>query len=180
MPLLPPLFLVLAMTGCSQPAREGPPNIILVSMDTLRQDRLGVYGNEDGLTPNIDKLAAESVVFEDAWAVSNETLYSHAALFTSRYATETGPIFDTFKLADTFPTLASVLGVYGYESAAFVGGGHLSASFELGRGFDRYHSSGNWGSLYHSVPDALAWLDARIVPWALSTVILVEGEKVER
>ena len=139
--------LALLFLNCAQFAwADKRPNVIVIFTDDHGYADLSCQEVlPDVRTPNIDKLAAESVVFEDAWAVSNETLYSHAALFTSRYATETGPIFDTFKLADTFPTLASVLGVYGYESAAFVGGGHLSASFELGRGFDRYHSSGNWG-----------------------------------
>lgn len=159
MPFLLALLLALCVLGCSQQGAEAPPNIIIVCMDTLRRDRLGIYGNTKGLTPNIDRFAAEAVVFEDAYAVSNETLYSHAALFTSRYATETGPIFDSFRLADTFPTLAEVLGVYGYRSAAFVGGGHMGEAFAIGRGFDSYVTSADWGSLYHSVPDALRWLD---------------------
>lgn len=153
---------LLALPGCGgPPAPEGPPDIIVVCMDTLRADRLGPYGNTDGLTPNIDRFAAEAVVFDDAWAVANETLYSHAALFTSRYATETGPIFETSRLAEEPPTLAGVLGVYGYQTAAFTGGGHLGEDFGLGRGFDRYQRSESWGSLYHSVPDALTWLDQR-------------------
>ncbi len=158
-PLIP---LALLLLGCGEPEpTDGPPDIIVVCMDTLRADRLGPYGNGDGLTPNIDRFAAEGVVFEDAWAVSNETLYSHASLFTSRYATETGPIFETFRLDDALPTIAEVLGVYGYQSAGFTGGGHLSPDFGLGRGFDRWEHSAMWGSLYDAVPDALSWLDAR-------------------
>jgi len=160
MPRLSAIAVALLLVGCDPPV-QGPPNIIVVSMDTLRPDRLGAYGNGDGLSPNIDRFAAESVVFEDAWAVSNETLYSHAALFTSRYATETGPIFETFRLDDEPPTLASVLGVYDYQTAGFTGGGHMSPSFGLGRGFDHFERSANWGSLYHSVPQALAWFDQR-------------------
>jgi arylsulfatase A-like enzyme len=164
--MIRPLTTTLAtslLLGCDTPppAREGPPDIIVVCMDTLRADRLGPYGNEDGLTPNIDRFAAEAVVFEDAWAVANETLYSHAALFTSRYASETGPIFSTFRLDDAPPTLAEVLGIYGYDSAAFTGGGHLGEDFGLGRGFSHYQQSESWGSLYHSVPDALDWMDSR-------------------
>jgi arylsulfatase A-like enzyme len=157
-------MLALLSLACGQPVREGPPDIIVVCMDTLRADRLGVYGNPDGLSPSIDRFAREAVVFDQAWAVANETLYSHAALFTSRYATETGDIFETFRLADEPPTLASVLGVYGYQSAAFTGGGHLSPAFGLGRGFDHWQRSANWGSLYHSVPSALAWWDQQRDP----------------
>ncbi|MFH1469183.1 MAG: sulfatase [Pseudomonadota bacterium] len=157
LPALPLLFTL----ACGPPAPAGPPDIILVSMDTLRADRLGAYGSTAGLTPNLDHFAAEAVVFDDAWAVANETLYSHGAAFTARYATETGPIFDTFRLAEACPTLAGVLGVYGYQTAGFTGGGHLSEGFGLGRGFATWEVSQGWGSLYHSVPDALRWLDAR-------------------
>jgi len=153
-----PLSFALA---CGSPPPAGPPDIILVSMDTLRADRLGAYGNEAGLTPNLDHFAAEATVFDDAWAVANETLYSHGAAFTSRYTTETGPIFDTFRLAGGCPTLAEVLAVYGYDTAGFTGGGHLGPEFGLGRGFSTWKVSQGWGSLYHSVPDALRWLDAR-------------------
>jgi arylsulfatase len=165
MPLLLALALLLTLLlGCDpQPAppREGPPDIIVVCMDTLRADRLGAYGNQDGLSPNIDRFAAEAVVFDDAYAVANETLYSHAALFTSRYATETGPIFESFRLGEELPTLAGVLGLYDYQSAAFTGGGHMSPDFGLGRGFDRYERAASWGSLFHSVPKALSWFDQR-------------------
>ncbi len=153
-------LLLWLLVGCDQPP-EGPLNVVLVSMDTLRADRLGAYGNTSGITPNLDRFAAQAVVFEDAWAVANETLTSHAALFTSRYPTETGPLFDSYRLQAGAPTLAEVLGIYGYQSAAFNGGGHLTETFGLGRGFDLYRTSQAWGSLFHTVPEALSWLDGR-------------------
>ena len=152
---------LLVLVGCDQPAPSGPPDIIVVCMDTLRADRLGVYGNADGLTPNIDRFASEGVVFEDAWAVANATLFSRASPSTSLYATETGPIYETLRLSEEPPTLAGVLGLYGYQSAGFTGGGHLSEDFGLGRGFDLFERSDDWGSLFHSVPDAVRWLDGR-------------------
>ncbi len=150
--------LLLLLAACSSEP-VGRPDFVLVCLDTLRADRLGAYGNQQGLTPNLDRFASEALVFEQAYALANETLYSHAALFTSLYATETGPIFDSFALAEGPPTLAEVLGHYGYQSGAAVGGGHMTEAFGLGRGFDSWVSSAPWGSLYHSVPDALAWLD---------------------
>jgi arylsulfatase A-like enzyme len=157
------LLLALALTmGCEPPStREGPPSVVLVCLDTLRRDRLGAYGNPDGLTPNLDRFAAQAVLFEDAWAVSNETLFSHAALFTSRYATETGPIYDDYALSDRAPTMAEVLGLYGYQTAASVAGGHLLEVFGLSRGFDHWEVGGSWASLFHTVPRAAAWLDQR-------------------
>ncbi len=162
-PLLPALLLPAALSGC-EPAPappEGPPSFVVVSLDTLRRDRLGAYGNPDGLSPNLDRFAREAVLFEDAWAVANETLFSHAALFTSRYPTETGPIFDAYALDEAPPTLASVLGVYGYQRAAAVAGGHLLPAFGLQRGFEDYEVGGRWASLFHTVPLAAGWLDQR-------------------
>ena len=158
--LLLMLWLPLQL-GCRASQEQARPSIILICMDTLRRDRLGAYGNTDGLTPNLDRFASEAVVFEDSWAVANETLLSHAALFTSRYATETGPIFDDYRMGDDAPTLAEVLGVHGYQTAAAVAGGHLAEAFGLGRGFDWYEQGGSWASLFHTVPLATSWLDSR-------------------
>ncbi len=155
------LGLLLLLAGCSAPPREAPPSVVVVCLDTLRRDRLGAYGHSGGLTPNLDRFATEAVVFDDAWSVANETLLSHAALFTSRYPTETGPIFDDYTLSDQVPTLAEVLGLHGYQTAAAVAGGHLHQAFGLARGFDWYEQGGSWASLYHTVPLATDWLDAR-------------------
>ncbi len=62
--------------------------MVLVSMDTFRADRIGAYGNPDGLTPNLDAFAAESVLFEDAYSQAVQTAPSHTSLFTSRYPSE--------------------------------------------------------------------------------------------
>ena len=155
------LIWLSLLLGCQAPQPKGPPSIVLVCMDTLRRDRLGAYGNPDGLTPNLDRFATQAVLFEDPWAVANETLLSHAALFTSRYATETGPIFDDYALSAGVPTLAEVMGLHGYQTGAAVAGGHLNAAFGLGRGFDWFEQGGSWASLFHTVPLAMGWLDER-------------------
>jgi arylsulfatase A-like enzyme len=160
-------------SGCSEPEPElgpgwvtvespeeaGPISIVLISMDTLRADRLGVYGNSDGLTPNLDRFASEAIVFDHAFAQSNETLFSHASLFTSRYPSELGPVDYTFDFPDEVPTLAEVLALYGYETGAMVAGGHLSPVFGLDRGFDTYEMPREWGSLFHTRRAASRWLD---------------------
>jgi arylsulfatase A-like enzyme len=153
----------LLMAGCTTPTPSAPtiarqPNIVLISLDTLRADRLTAYGGQ-GRTPNLDRLAAESVVFSHTYAQATETLFSHASLFTSRYPSELGPVDYTFQFPSDVPTLAEVLGVYGYATGAFVGGGHLSPAFGLQRGFDRYLSPVEWGSLWHTAAPALDWID---------------------
>ena len=137
------------------------PSIVLISLDTLRADRLGAYGHRGGLTPNLDRFADESVVFERAIAQSNETLFSHASLFTSRYPSELGPVDYSFQFPETVPTLAEILAIYGYQTGAMVAGGHLAPVFELDRGFEDYEMPREWGSLYHTRRAAQRWLEER-------------------
>lgn len=149
--------------GCAprgQPkAWSGPPPIILVSIDTFRADRLGVYGNPDGLTPNLDTFAAEAVVFDDAYSQAALTAPSHGSIFTSRYPAEQTTMDNLTLLDPSRPTLAEMLDVYGYETAGFVSGGDLSPYRHLNRGFRTYEPVVDFGSLYHTTPKALAWLD---------------------
>lgn len=148
-------MLLATLIACAPP----PPGIVIVSIDTLRADRLGAWGNSRGLTPNLDHLAAESIVFERAFAQANETLYSHASLFTSRYPSELGPLTSQFTIPSATPTLAGVLHAYGWQTAAFVAGGHLGKDYGFDRGFDSYDDSADWGSLRDTVPPALRWID---------------------
>jgi arylsulfatase A-like enzyme len=152
-----------ALMACTSETEEstGAPPIILVSLDTVRADALGAYGSSAALTPSLDRFAREAVLFEQAYAQSTETLFSHASLFTSRYPSELGPVDYTFSFPDGTHTLASILGVHGYQTAAFVAGGHMSPVFGLGVGFETYQSDREWGSLQQTVPPALEWVAAR-------------------
>lgn len=151
------------LVGCGpvHAGQDGPPPIVVVSLDTVRADRLGAYGNPRGLTPNLDAFAAESVVFSDTLTTSNITAMAHASLFTSRYPSEVGESGTSFSLGAAAPTLADVLAAYGYQTAAFTSGGHLDANFGLARGFATFEASAELGSLWHTVPRALRWLDTR-------------------
>jgi len=151
------------LLGCAQEG-ELPPNIVLVSLDTLRADRLGAYGSAAGLTPNLDRFAGESIVFEAAFAQASETLFSHASVFTSRYPSELGSLDYDFVLPPSEPTLAEVLAAYGYATAAFTGGGHLHPDFGFNKGFQHYQSDVQWGLLYHAVHSMTDWLDGPPTP----------------
>jgi arylsulfatase len=139
--------------------QSGPPSIVLVSLDTLRADRLGAFGNTDGLTPNLDRFASEATIFTQAYSQANETCFSHASLFTGRYPSELGRLDQDFRLDDTTPVAASMLKAYGYHTGASVAGGFLDPVFGFSRGFDHYDSPVQWASLYHTFPLALDWLD---------------------
>jgi arylsulfatase A-like enzyme len=160
------LALLSFLIGCG--ASEVPTGVIVVSLDTLRADRLGAWGNDRGLTPNLDRFAAESVVFDQAFAQANETLYSHASLFTSRYPSDLGTLGRSFRFPAEVPTLAGTFRAAGWDTAAFVAGGHLSAVFGLDRGFATYDDTASFGSLRETGAAALHWLDRpRTAPFFL-------------
>ncbi len=139
-----------------------PPSVILVAMDTTRADHLSAYGYARSTSPNFDRFAREAVLFERCYAQSNETLTSFASTFTSRLPSEIAPLaYDSFHIPADAHTLSSVLQLMGFQTAAFVAGGHLIKEFGHDRGFDVYQDGWNFGSLYHTIPPALAWLDQR-------------------
>ena len=93
------IFYILTLgLGCSQPEQQlKQPNIVLISMDGLRADHVGTYGNKNNPTPSVDRLGKEGIVFENGFSQSNESLFSHAALFTGRYVSEIAePDYQTF------------------------------------------------------------------------------------
>ena len=114
-------------------------NLLFVTIDTLRPDRLGSYGSKAGLTPHLDRLASEGVRFEHALAHVPLTLPAHTSIFTSLHPTEHG-VHDngTFRVRASLPTLATTLQGAGYQTGAFVGSFVLDARFGLNRGFDVY------------------------------------------
>jgi arylsulfatase A-like enzyme/tetratricopeptide (TPR) repeat protein len=131
---LAPALLFLA--GCRP---EAPPSLLLVTLDTVRADRLGSYGSSLGLTPRLDELASESVRFEDVTCQTPLTTPSHASILTGLLPQRHGiRNNESFRLADSTATLATVLRASGYETAAFVGAFPLESRFGLDRGFDLY------------------------------------------
>ncbi len=139
--------LLRAVPGPRGPAGEPPgdrpadtpPHIVLISLDTLRFDRLGCYGNDDGLTPRIDALAAHGLRFASAWSTSSYTLPSHASLLTGTLPVAHGAESMSSGLdPERSPFLARILAEAGYHTAAFTGGGFVAPSFGFSEGFDRY------------------------------------------
>jgi len=108
----------------SQPAGKSSPNIILLTMDTVRADHLGIYGYARQNTPNLRRLLQESTLYTDLVAASSITLTSHATMFTGLYPRSHGAYkqFPGFPLgrplADGIPTIASILDSAGYHRVA--------------------------------------------------------------
>ena len=164
-------LLLTLLCACAPPEAAATPDVLVISIDTLRADRVGRHDAAGrSLTPNLDAFAAQAAVFTQAYSQANETLYSHAALFTGRYPTDLGPIdYTRFTIAGA-PTLASILHADGYRTEAVVAGGHLAPEFGLQVGFDRYASGRDFGSFQQTVPLALDRLDALRAgpaPWLL-------------
>lgn len=124
------------------------PNIVFILIDTLRADRLGVYGSQKGLTPFIDSLAKDSVVFKNCFAPSSYTVPSVASLYTGLYPTHHGVEHGLVqkeansivqhKLSNKYATLPKILRNHGYSTHGFVTNGCLKPEFGFGAGFDQY------------------------------------------
>jgi arylsulfatase A-like enzyme/Flp pilus assembly protein TadD len=129
--------------GARHPLRVSPgsaagSNVLLITIDTLRADRVGAYGNPSGLTPTLDRLAGSGLRFDAAFTPVPMTLPAHASILTGLEPFTHGIRNNTaFRLGET-PTLATMLKKAGYRTGAFVGAFVLNARFGLNRGFDEY------------------------------------------
>jgi arylsulfatase A-like enzyme/Flp pilus assembly protein TadD len=117
----------------------GKPDIILVTIDTLRADSVGFAGNTKVKTPFLDRMAGEGIVFTNAHAHNVVTLASHTNILTGLYPFQHG-VRDNegFKLDPKVPTVATMLKGNGYTTGAFVGAFPLDSRFGLNHGFDVY------------------------------------------
>ena len=116
-----------------------PPDILLISIDTLRADRLGCYGYAAAQTPNIDRLAADGVVFETASSQVPLTLPSHASMLTGLIPPRHGArLNEGNRVPDEVTTLAETLRDQGYQTGAFVAALPMARIGGLDQGFDIY------------------------------------------
>ena len=140
--------LALAVTGCggsgeappgTGPAPPAPPrHLLVVTIDTLRADRVGAYGYERARTPHLDALAADGLRAVRAYATAPVTLPSHASMLTGRYPPGHGARHNGVAMGEGVPTLATVLKAAGFATGAFVSAFPLDRRFGLAAGFDVY------------------------------------------
>lgn len=142
-----PVFAALALflAGC-QPTIAGTENrprptrgYILISIDTLRADRLSCYGHERKTSPFIDSLAARGALFENAIVQFPITTTSHMSILTGLYPAEHGVYPSNLGLSRDIETLPELFQRNGYRTAGFTEGGRMSRRFGFARGFDIYH-----------------------------------------
>jgi arylsulfatase A-like enzyme len=135
----PPVVLLLVLVlGGACGCQESRPNLLLISIDTLRADVLGCYGNQRPASPAIDAFARQGALFEAALAPSPWTLPSHASLLTGLYPLRHGVTTHRRRLPTMIPTWAGWLRSHGFFSAAIVNAKFVSRRWGLHRGFERF------------------------------------------
>ena len=132
-----PFLIWLIVLAASLRALAEAPNIVFITVDTTRADRMGFLGSKRGLTPNLDVLARQGVVFERAYSQAPLTPVSHATIFTGTY-----PQFHTVTdfghpLPALLPFVPDILQKSGYHTAAFIGSLILDPKASMAPGFDR-------------------------------------------
>ncbi len=134
--------LVLALAGCGEPGAPAPPSLprhlVLITIDTLRADRVGAYGYSGARTPVLDEVARGGVRFERAFAPAPITLTSHASLLTGLYPPGHGARHNGMRVKPGTLTLAAHLRAQGFATAAFVAAFPLERRFGLDGGFEVY------------------------------------------
>lgn len=149
------------------------PDIIFIVLDTQRADRLGCYGHERAVTPNLDRFAAESVLFEQAVAPAQWTVPSHASMLTGLYPTVHGVTQSSHRLSAQRPHLAEILQRSGYETIGFCNNplvGILNNG--LKRGFQTFYNYG--GAIPSRPPTSVRF------PWPLKRLVAAYTQLLRR
>ncbi|MFT5285278.1 MAG: arylsulfatase A-like enzyme [Planctomycetota bacterium] len=150
-PAVMPFDLVAAFANPTvRVATDKRPNIVVISIDTLRKDAISPYGADPQKTPNLQSLADKGVVFDQFWSTSPWTLPAYASLFTAEYPSthgagadrskehEAGQAQGTLGVATGIPSLVSEFQDLGYRTQSFYSNGHLNLNSGIERGFDGY------------------------------------------
>lgn len=136
---------------------DRPTAVLLIDIETMRPDHLGAYGYGRPTSPNIDAFAKSAFQFDWAFSQAPMTGPSQATILTGLYPSSHGMVDEGSKLSDEANTLAEILRLRGFKTAAFVDGGYLSEGFGLEQGFDEYDNSHGEG--FASIgPKVKAWL----------------------
>ena len=161
-------MLLLALACAPEAPADRPPNVILIAMDTVRWDAT-TPGGAEGATPNLEAFAAlpGATTYTRAWAAAAWSLPSYVSVFTGQSVRAHQVGFSLDSLPPGQPTLAEMLGAYGYTSAGWSSGPHLAPDTGVGRGFDRWNHQVEFTSMAGFVEPALAWATEQEDPFLL-------------
>jgi arylsulfatase A-like enzyme len=132
------LIMAAGVCGCVDRGPARTPSLLLISIDTLRSDMLGCYGQDRPTSPTLDLLATEGVLFENAFTTSPWTLPAHASLLTGLYPRHHGARTVRHALRSAVPTLAEILSKEGFATMAVVNSYYLVRRYGFSRGFDEF------------------------------------------
>ncbi len=153
--LLTPLFIFPFFLSAASPS-DDPPNVVLITIDTVRPDHLGCYGYRSIETPHLDAIAEAGVRFTNAYTPVPITLPAHSVMLTGTYPMRTGMHdFSGNRLNASQPTLATLLHARGYTTGAVLGSAVLDSRFGLNRGFDFYYDHFDFSRLDEKNIDAM-------------------------
>lgn len=139
---------------------DGRLSVLLISLDTLRADHLSALGYRRALTPHLDALAAEGILFEHAVSAAPWTLPAHVSLFTSLLPSDHRIRWDSDVIDPIRATMTERFREAGYRTAAFTGGGYVDSQFGFSQGFEIYenHREKDEGGPHEIMARAEAWL----------------------
>ena len=133
--------VIAATLACGSP-QPSPPNILFITIDTLRADRLSSYGYERPTSPKLDALAARGVRFDKAWVQWPKTTPSIASMMTATYPKDNGVVRVVGQhLPGEMRTLAELLHDRGYRTGAVVANGAIGSEFRFDQGFERFEET---------------------------------------
>lgn len=132
------LLLPLFSMACDSRILEPPPSVVLITVDTLRPDRIAAYGHATNKTPAMDRLAAEGMLFDVAYCDMPWTTGSMSSVMTGHYSSSHGVDLPNKLLAPEATTMAEILRAEGYTTAAIIASFPLDSVFGLDQGFDTY------------------------------------------
>ena len=162
---LSPFVLAVLAAGCSGQDRLDRPNLVLISIDTLRADHVGSYGYFRDTTPHIDRFAGGAVKFERCYATMATTLPSHASMLTGLYPIEHGILANLvhggrlFGWSEQMVSFAQILRDDGYATAGFIGAAPLKSATGISLGFSHWSEpKGRERRAEEVIDEALPWL----------------------
>ncbi|PWT91654.1 MAG: hypothetical protein C5B54_04890 [Acidobacteria bacterium] len=147
--------------------KKSHPNVILFSIDTMRQDRVSYYGYQFKTTPNLDALAKRSIVYHNAFCTYPSTLPSHSSVMTGLYVPKhrvsrpgSDLVYRTKRIPENVTTLAELAYDGNYTTAAITDGGFVSSFYGFDRGFQQYYNNASHENIRHvgTVDNAIRWL----------------------
>ncbi len=159
----------IGLFGAPSATADSRPNILFVTLDTCRADRLSVYGHSRETSPALNRLAKDGFVFTEAFTVATYSAPSHATMFTGLYPLQHGLVDNGLKLSDDVTPLAELLRRLEYQTAAFIGYTVLGTETRLNRGFETFvldkidshkHSRKSMEREVAGFRSAMKWLEA--------------------